>query len=197
MSPLEQRSLRVLVANEDRVRLEDLAALATSLGDEIVAREVVPSEIAAAARQVQPDVAVVGLHDHHTVHALELIGGVVREGVCPVIAVLDGEDPDFIEAAARSGIFAYITSLDPEALRGAFDVAMRRFGQAAALEGALGRRAVIERAKGVLMERHSVDDGAAFEMLRERARASGCKVVEVSEAVLSAHPLLRNREPAA
>ena len=193
MSPLEQQSLRVLVANEDRVRLEELADVASGLGEEIVAREVVPAEIGAAARQVQPDVAVVGLHDHHTTHALELIGEVVREGVCPVIAVLDGEDPNFIEAAAESGIFAYVTSLDPESLRGAFDVAMRRFGQTMALEGALGRRAVIERAKGVLMERHAVDDTAAFEMLREQARTSGRKVVDVSEAVLSAHPLLSPR----
>jgi response regulator NasT len=193
MSPLEQQSLRVLVANEDRVRLEELAEVASSLGEEIVAREVVPADIAAAARQVQPDVAVIGLHDHHTAHALELIGEVVREGVCPVIAVLDGEDPTFIEAAAESAIFAYVTSLDPESLRGAFDVAMRRFGQTVALEGALGRRAVIERAKGVLMERHGVDDAAAFEMLREQARTSGRKVFDVSEAVLSAHPLLRPR----
>jgi AmiR/NasT family two-component response regulator len=193
MSPLEQQSLRVLVANEDRTRLEELAELAAGMGDEIVAREVVPGDIAAAAREVQPDIAVVGLHDHHTEHALEMIGEVVREGVCPVIAVLDGEDPDFIEAAARSGIFAYITALDPEALRGAFEVAMRRYGQTMALEGAIGRRAVIERAKGVLMERHSVDDAAAFEMLRDRARSSGRKVFEVSESVLSAHPLLGAR----
>ena len=193
MSPLERQSLRVLVANEDRVRLEELAEVAAGLGEEIVAREVVPAEIAAAARQVQPDIAVIGLHDHHTAHALDLIGEVVREGVCPVIAVLDGEDPAFVEAAATSGIFAYVTSLDPEALRGAFDVAMRRYGQTLVLEGAIGRRAVIERAKGVLMERHAVDDAAAFEMLREQARASGRKVFEVSEAVLSAHPLLRTR----
>ena len=193
MSPLEQQSLRILVANEDRVRLEELAEVALGLGGEVVAREVVPADIAAAARHVQPDVAVVGLHDHHTAHALEMIGEVVREGVCPVIAVLAGEDPEFIEAAATSGIFAYVTSLDPEALRGAFEVAMRRYGQTLALEGAIGRRAVIERAKGVLMERHAVDDAAAFEMLREQSRTSGRKVVEVSEAVLSAHPLLSPR----
>jgi AmiR/NasT family two-component response regulator len=193
MSPLEQRSLRVLVANEDRVRLEELAEVAAALGEEIVAREVLPAEIAAAARQVEPDIAVVGLHDHHTEHALDLIGEVVREGVCPVIAVLDGEDPAFIEAAAESGIFAYVTSLDPSALKGAFEVAMRRYGQTLALEGAIGRRAVIERAKGVLMERHAIDAPTAFEMLRDQARRSGQKVVDVSDGLLRAHPLLSER----
>jgi response regulator NasT len=191
MSPLEQQSLRVLVANEDRTRLEILANVASRLGEDVVAREVVPDEIASAARQVMPDVAVVGLHDHHTEHALELIGEVVKEGICPVIAVLDGEDPDFIEAASRSGIFAYVTSLDPDALQGAFNVAMRRYHQTHQLEGAIARRAVIERAKGVLMERHGVDDGSAFEMLRDHARSSGQKVLDVSEALLRSHPLHR------
>ncbi|MEA2474141.1 MAG: two-component system, response regulator PdtaR [Thermoleophilaceae bacterium] len=190
MSPLEQQSLRVLVANEDRTRLERLAEVAKDLGEEIVAREVVPAEVAEAARQVQPDIALVGLHDHHTEHALDLIGQIVSEGICPVIAVLDGEDPKFIDAAAQGGIFAYVTSLEPDALRGALAVAMQRYRQTLALEGAIGRRAVIERAKGVLMERHSVDDAAAFEMLRDNARHSGRKIVDVSEALLESHPLL-------
>jgi AmiR/NasT family two-component response regulator len=196
MVPLEQQSLRVLVANEDRARLETLSEVATSLGQEIVAREVIPEEVAAAAREVDPDVALVGLHDHHTGHALELIAEIVREGICPVIAVLDGEDPTFIEAAAQGGIFAYVTSLDPDALQGAFAVAMRRYRQTIALEGAIGRRAVIERAKGVLMERHGLDASAAFELLRENARRSGRKVVDVSESLLESHPLLRERREA-
>ena len=195
MSPLAQQSLRVLVANEDRTRLEVLAKVAAGLGDDVVAREVVPAEIAAAARQVEPDVALVGLHDHHTEHALELIGEIVREGICPVIAVLDREDPEFIEAAAESGIFAYVTSLEPDALSGALDVAVRRYGQTVALEGAIARRAVIERAKGVLMERHAVDQAAAFDMLREHARSSGQKVIDISEALLRSHPLLPERRP--
>lgn len=193
MSPLEQQSLRVLVANEDRARLEVLAQVATGLGEEVVAREVVPADVAAAARAEAPDVALVGLHDHHTTHALELIGEIVREGICPVIAVLDGEDPAFIDAAAQHGIFAYVTSLDADALRGAFAVAMRRYRQTLALEGAIGRRALIERAKGVLMERHGVDDARAYEMLRDNARNSGRKVVDVSEAMLDSHSLLRER----
>jgi response regulator NasT len=193
MSPLEQKSLRVLVANEDRTRLDNLAEVAKELGEEIVAREVSPTEIAAAAQEVGPDIALVGLHDHHTEHALELIAELVREGICPVIAVLDGEDPTFIDAAAEGGIFAYVTSLDPDALQGALAVAMKRFRETQALEGAIGRRAVIERAKGVLMERHSVDDAAAFEMLRDNARRSGRKVVDVSQEMLRSHSLLREK----
>jgi AmiR/NasT family two-component response regulator len=143
---------------------------------------------------VNPDLAVVGLHDHHADHALGMIGEIIDKAICPVIAVTGGDDPEFVQQAAVSGIFAYTSSLDEEALRGAIDIALRRFDHAVKLESAIARRALIERAKGVLMERYSVDDRAAFEMLREQSRKSGKKVVAVSQALLESHALLR--EPA-
>ena len=51
------------------------------------------------------------------------------------------------------------------------------------LEGAFARRAVTERAKGILMERHSVDEKRAFEMLRDEARRSSRKMIAIAEAV--------------
>jgi response regulator NasT len=108
-----------------------------------------------------------------------------------VIAVTNGEDPEFVQQAAASGIFAYTSSFEPEAMRGAIDVALRRFDQAVELEGAIARRALIERAKGVLMERYSLDERAAFDMIRDESRRGGMKVVKLSEAILNSHPLLR------
>ena len=61
------------------------------------------------------------------------------------------------------------------------------------LESALERRAVIERAKGILMERHSVDDRRAFELLRDHSRAGGRRVIDVAQSVLDGHALLPNR----
>jgi len=48
----------------------------------------------------------------------------------------------------------------------------------------------IERAKGILMERHSFDDRRAFELLREHARSSNRRVVEVALSVTEGHALL-------
>ena len=47
-----------------------------------------------------------------------------------------------------------------------------------------------ERAKGILMERHSVDDQRAFEMLRDEARRSNRKLIEIAEAVTMSVNLL-------
>jgi response regulator NasT len=64
------------------------------------------------------------------------------------------------------------------------------------LESALQRRGVIERAKGILMERHGIDDRAAFALLRDHARSRGRKVVDVASSVVEGHPLLPSRRDA-
>ena len=194
MTAVEKPPLRVLVANEDRRRLEEIAGVAERLGHEVVAREIDVADVAAAAAEVRPDVAIVGLHDHHADHALGMMGEIIAEAICPVIAVTEGEEPEFVRQAAVTGIFAYASSFAPDALSGAIDVALRRFDQAVELESAIARRAVIERAKGVLMERYSLDERAAFEMIRDESRKTGTKVLAVAEALLQSHPLLR--EPA-
>jgi AmiR/NasT family two-component response regulator len=188
------RRLRVLIANEDMKRLELLVDVVDGIGQEVVAREVEVRSVADRAREVLPDVAVVGLHDRHIDHTLGMIEEIVGEGICPVVAVLEDAEPEFVARAAQSGIFAYTTSLDGDQLRGAFDVALRRFGQAEELEGALARRAVIERAKGILMERYGIDERVAFGRLRDESQRSGEKLLAICQALLNSHALLR--EPA-
>ena len=82
-------------------------------------------------------------------------------------------------------------------VQGAIEIAMRRHAetlklgeQVDQLETALARRAVIERAKGILMERHGIDDDEAFERLRAHARSTNRKVVDVARAVGDGHALL-------
>ncbi|HEX2312077.1 MAG TPA: ANTAR domain-containing protein, partial [Vicinamibacterales bacterium] len=70
------------------------------------------------------------------------------------------------------------------------DIVLRRFTEYHDLEGAFGRRAITERAKGILMERHSVDETAAFEMLRAHSRAANRKLVDIASAVVDGHKLL-------
>ena len=124
-------------------------------------------------------------------HALALIGRIVREAACPVIAILDEQDREFIKEAAKRGIFAYITDGEElQELQGSIDIALRRFAEYHDLEGAFARRAITERAKGVLMERHSIGEAEAFAMLRTHARQSNRKVVDVAQAVVTSYILL-------
>jgi len=117
-----------------------------------------------------------------------------------VIALTKTDDPAFISAAAERGIFAYARDTSPEAVQGAIEVAVRRHAetrrlaeQVDQLETALARRALIERAKGILMERHSVGERDAFKLLRDHARSRNMTVLAVSQAVADGHGLLPKR----
>jgi response regulator NasT len=196
MSHRETEHLRVLIANERRDRLALVAPIVATLGHEVIAREVAVDEVAAVTARERPDVALVGLGES-TDHALGLIERIVGEAACPVIALIHAPDPAFVREASKRGVFAYITDADAEDWQSSIDIVLRRFTEYHDLEGAFERRAVTERAKGILMERHSVDEPAAFAMLRDHARASNSKVVDVASAVVAGHRLLPKKPPPA
>jgi AmiR/NasT family two-component response regulator len=184
--------LRVLIANERQERLAVVAPLVSSLGHEVIAREISADEVGDLTQLVQPDVALVGV-GNDVPHALELIDAIVKESACPVIAILTETDDGFVREAAKLGVFAYIVSDDPATWQNMIEIVLRRFAEYQSLEGAFGRRALIERAKGILMERHKIPDDAAFSLIRDEARRSNRRVVDVAEALLGGHSLLPPR----
>jgi AmiR/NasT family two-component response regulator len=191
-----RKGLSVLLADEDEGALRITAERVRALGH-------VPIEIAvdavAAAEAIardDPDVSIVVV-DHDDDVALGLMEEIVAFARGPVIALIDKEDSEFIAEAAGRGIFAYARQETPESIQGAIEVATRRFEEQRALldqverlEGALERRAIIERAKGILMERHSISEEQAFAMLRDRSRSTGHKLVDIAQAVVDAQALL-------
>jgi AmiR/NasT family two-component response regulator len=185
----EPRRLRVLIANERRDRLELLAQVVSGLGHDVIAREVDVKKVGAVTAKEHPDVALVGL-GLSSEHALDLIGEIVQEAACPVIALLHVRDPAYVKEAAKRGVFAYIVDTTPEELQSAIDITLQRFTEYHSLQGAFGRRAIIEQAKGILMARHSIDGDRAFEMLRTHSQHGGQKVADVAAAIVDSHLLL-------
>jgi AmiR/NasT family two-component response regulator len=185
----ERSHLRVLIANQRSDRLDYVTRVVVSLGHEVVARSIEVGEVATVTRRERPDVALVGLGDS-SAHALQLIGEIVHQAACPVIALLETDDHVFIGEAAKRGVFAYLTDTNPDQLQDSIEIVLRRFAEFQNLEGAFGRRAIIERAKGIMMERHSIGEDDAFEMLRTHARSANRKLVDIAAAVVDGHLLL-------
>jgi response regulator NasT len=181
--------LRVLIANERLDRLQLLADVVAGLGHDVIASEVDVREVGAVTAREHPDVALVGL-GLSSDHALELIAEIVHEASCPVIALLSARDPAYVREAARRGIFAYIVDTTPEELQNAIDITLQRFAEYHSLQGAFGRRAAIEQAKGILMGRHAITSDEAFERLRHHSQRNGQKLSAVASAVVDSHLLL-------
>ena len=175
----EPRHLKVLVADERRKYLEPVSAAVDDLGHDVIAHEV-----SIATVEHRPDIAIVALHED-TEHALELISEIVDEAVCPVVVLADDASRDFVGAAASRGVFAYIDSTNETEIQGAIDVALQRYHQFSELLRAFERRARIERAKGILMERHALGDREAFERIRQTARDARRPIMDVVDEVLA------------
>jgi AmiR/NasT family two-component response regulator len=162
------------------------------LGHEVIAREIEVEDVGAVTARERPDVALVGLGDD-TAHALDLIDRIVRTAACPVIVLLHVHDPAFIREASKRGVFAHISDQDIADLddwQSAIDIVLRRFAEYHELQGAFGRRALIERAKGILMERHGIGEGDAFALLRDQARIANRNLIDLATAVVDGHLLL-------
>jgi response regulator NasT len=195
MADLETEHLRVLIANEREDRLGLIATVVIALGHEVIARAIGFEDVGAVTARERPDVALVELGDS-SADALELIDKIVHEAACPVIALLRASDPGFVKEASKRGVFAHITDADAEDWQSSIDIVLRRFAEYHELEGAFGRRALTERAKGILMERHRVDEATAFEMLRDRARVDNRKLIDLAAAVVDGYRLLPGQPPA-
>jgi response regulator NasT len=188
--------LRILAADEDPAALERTSTMLGGLGHDVTATAVDLAEVTEAIAREDPELSVVVVHEDDE-HALDLIEEISAFAAGPVIALLSEEQPDFVRRAAERGLYAAARDGDPNAVQAAIEVALRRHAettqlteQVVRLESALERRALIERAKGILMERHGIGDRAAFDRLRSHARSNNRTVIDVAAAVTEGHALL-------
>jgi response regulator NasT len=166
------------------------------LGHTVTAHAVSVRQAAELIAQEEPELSVVAVHDDDE-HALELIEEINEYASGPVIVLLGEHQPQFVGAAAERGIDAFARPRFLGEVQGAIELAVRRHAEKARLveqveqlETALERRGTIERAKGILMERHGVDERQAFELMRQQARRSNRRVIDLAHAVGDGHALL-------
>ena len=185
----------MLIANAGEERLDRIATIVQRLGHQVVARSLDVAKVGLLSRRCAADVALVG-YGLDSTHALELISSIVTEAACPVIALLEAEDPSYVDEAAKRGVFAYVLiDGDDAGLRHALDITLRRFAEFSRLQGAFGRRAIIEQAKGILMARNGIDADQAYQLLKSQSQATGRKLVDVAEALTQTNQLLPPTAP--
>jgi response regulator NasT len=192
-----ERDLRILLANESEDDLRRLGDVLDGLGHEVTPFAVSVSEAIDLIAREEPDLAFVVI-DEDDAHGLALISETVEYASGPVlVSVREAKNPALLARAAEMGIAGYVDSWAPQDVQAAIEVALRRYREETRLnekveqlETALERRTLIERAKGILMERHGIDERQAFQLLREHARGAQRRVVDVAQAVLDGHALL-------
>ena len=156
-----------------------------ALGHEICAEEVdVCARGPPRSQEHRPDIAIVALHESSD-HALDADHRDRRRGdaarsACSRPTSSRSSSPRR-PAAACSPTWTRPTPIE---LQGGIDIAFQRYHQFSELLEAFHRRARIERAKGLLMERHGMRDDEAFERIRSQARSERRPIMSVVEELL-------------
>ena len=191
--------LRILAADEDESTLRSIDRLLAGLGHEVMAHAVTVQQAADLIARDDPDLSVVVVHDDDE-HALDLIEEISEYARGPLIVLLGEHEAGFVSSAAERGIDAFARPQFEAEVQGVIELTMKRHAemtrlneQVEQLESALERRGTIERAKGILMERHGVGERQAFDLLRQQARRSNRRVAELAGAVADGLALLPNR----
>jgi response regulator NasT len=129
---------------------------------------------------------------------LEDMQRITSEQPRPIVMFVDETDSESIRTAVRAGVAAYVVrGASPERIRPVLEVACARFEEFQALKSELARaqstladRKVIERAKGILMEKRGLTEELAFSMLRTMAMKRGARIADVARHVLAAAEII-------
>ncbi len=147
--------------------------------------------------QLQPDMIIVDAQSQAR-DTLEHVVMATRDARRPIVLFTDDSDTRHVRAAIASGVTAYVVAgLAPERVRPVLEVALARFEHEQALRtelaearGQLAERKVIDRAKGLLMQRHQIAEPEAYARIRKAAMDKGLKMAEVAQRIVDAADLL-------
>jgi len=197
--PSTDAPLNVLVIDENPIRR---AILETGLRDAGFANLTVLDDATGLLDRIyklDPDVIIIDLENPRR-DVLEQMFHVSRIVRRPIAMFVDHSDRDTISSAIEAGVSAYIVDgLKSEHVRSILDMTISRFNAFERLrteleetKSALKERKVIEKAKGILMKSRSLDEEAAYALLRKTAMGSGKRIADVAESLVSTFDLLKD-----
>jgi response regulator NasT len=147
--------------------------------------------------QLQPDMIIVDAESEAR-DSLEQVVMATRDARRPIVLFTNDNDTSRVKAAVAAGVSAYcVAGLSPERIRPILDVAMARFEHEQGLRRELADaktelqdRKIIDRAKGMLMQRQALSEQAAYEKLRKAAMDKGLRLADVAQRMLDVADLL-------
>ena len=186
-------SLRVLIADDESIRLLSLSSQLATLGHRVVAEATRGDEAVQLAERSQPDLAILDIK-MPVMDGIEAAERITHARPIPIILLTAYSEAQLVERAARANISAYLMKpVAEEDLLPAITLALTRFTEfeslrreVADLREALEARKVVEKAKGILMRRLDLCEEEAFKRLQRQSQDTNRKLTEVAEAIVMA-----------
>jgi response regulator NasT len=191
------QAMRVLVVDESPERADTLREGLRRAGYEVSASLSSAGSLLAAIEQLKPDVIVIDTESPSR-DVLEHLVVMTPHTPRPVVMFSNDSAPETIREAVRAGVSAYVVDgMDPDRIRAIIDVALAQFEdfqrlreELAEANLKLAERKLVERAKGLLMKSRSLDEEAAYALLRKSAMDRKLRLGEVAQQLIDAADLL-------
>jgi two-component system, response regulator PdtaR len=191
------QSLRIAVADDEPRMLQFFEMALGQLGHGVVAKAGNGRELVEQCRKLHPDLIITDIK-MPDMNGLEAVRQIAAAHVIPVILVSGYYYPESVKAARHDHVLTYLLKpIKNEDLEPAITLVMRRFEefqalqqQADDLQQAIESRRVIERAKGILMNRAGFTEEDAFRRLRLLSSQKKMKIVEIAEMIVTTEEAL-------
>lgn len=188
-------ALRVAVADDEALIRRWFQEVLPELGCEVVAAAENGQQLVDACRQSSPDLAILDIR-MPLLDGIEAASILSAERPLPIILVSAYHDPDLIERAEESSAMAYLVKpVEKADLATAIAIARKRFEKMQAIQEEADRlrqsledRKLIEKAKGLLMEKTGLSEAEAHRRLQKIASERNLKLVEFAKMVIAAAP---------
>ena len=192
-----ERKRKVFIAEDEAVILTSFKLMVKQMGFAVVGSATNGVDALEGIRVSSPDLILMDINLPQK-DGLSVLKEVNREQVIPAI-IVSGEFSDaLVDQANEAGVFGYLLKpIDENQLEVTIKVALRRFqefrdmsSECENLNIALKERKLIERAKGILMDRFGVKEVDAMRQLQKKSRDQNKKLSVVAEEIIAADKLL-------
>ena len=188
----DNKTTRIVIAEDEAIIRLDLRETLEEEGYEVVADTGRGDTAIELVRQHQPDVAIFDIK-MPGMDGLDAARVVSSEKICPVVMLTAFSQREVIEQARDAGALAYLVKpFQKTDLVPAIELAIGRFlemktlsGERDALDEQLELRKLLDRAKGLLIDQHSLTEQAAFDFIQKMAMSKRMRMRDVAVAVLS------------
>lgn len=185
--------LRIVIADDESIIRLDLKKMLEDMGHTVIGEASDGQKALELTRSLKPDIAILDIK-MPVMDGLDTAKAIDAENIAPVVLLTAYNQQDLINRAKEAGVFAYLVKPFKESdLAPAMEIAISRYIEMQALESQVGTlqekletRKIIDRAKGILMDKYKMAETEAFRRIQQQSMNTRKSMKEIAEAIIIA-----------